>query len=96
MNRRAFLAAATSLPAIAGSRLRPGRASEAAPVFTYPIGWPGELPGDGFQIRHGYATENTWYNPGYWHTGEDCTSDRLPGPDYERRRHSYCMTETQL
>ncbi|MCC6791936.1 MAG: M23 family metallopeptidase [Thermomicrobiales bacterium] len=26
---------------------------------------------DGFEIRHGYATENTWYNPGWWHTGED-------------------------
>jgi murein DD-endopeptidase MepM/ murein hydrolase activator NlpD len=22
-------------------------------------------------VRHGYAVENTWYNPGYWHTGED-------------------------
>ena len=31
----------------------------------------GKPPGDGFFIHHGYATENTWYNPGYWHTGED-------------------------
>lgn len=37
----------------------------------YPIGWPGQPPGAGFFIRHGYATENTWYNPGFWHTGED-------------------------
>jgi murein DD-endopeptidase MepM/ murein hydrolase activator NlpD len=39
--------------------------------YSYPIGSPGRPPGDGFFIRHGYATENTWYNPGYWHTGED-------------------------
>jgi hypothetical protein len=32
---------------------------------------PGQPLGDGFFIRHGYAAENTWYNPGYWHTGED-------------------------
>jgi hypothetical protein len=95
MNRRAFLACATSLPAIAGSPLQPGHAVEAAPVFSYPIGWPGELPGDGFRIRHGYATENTWYNPGYWHTGEDSTSDRIPDFDYERRRDSCCMTEAR-
>lgn len=40
-------------------------------LFGYPIGLPGRAPGDGFFIRHGYASENTWYNPGYWHTGED-------------------------
>jgi murein DD-endopeptidase MepM/ murein hydrolase activator NlpD len=39
--------------------------------WTLPIGWPDRVPGDGFWIRHGYATENTWYNPGWWHTGED-------------------------
>jgi murein DD-endopeptidase MepM/ murein hydrolase activator NlpD len=27
--------------------------------------------GDGFLIRHGYACENTWYNPGWLHTAED-------------------------
>jgi Peptidase family M23 len=27
--------------------------------------------GDGFFMRHGAGVENTWYNPGYWHTGED-------------------------
>jgi murein DD-endopeptidase MepM/ murein hydrolase activator NlpD len=37
----------------------------------YPIGLPGRPAGDGFFIRHGYNVENTWYNPGYWHTGED-------------------------
>jgi hypothetical protein len=32
---------------------------------------PGRPLGDGFFIRHGAQVENTWYNPGYWHTGED-------------------------
>lgn len=40
-------------------------------AWSYPIGLPGRVPGDGFFIRHGYAVENTWFNPGDWHTGED-------------------------
>jgi murein DD-endopeptidase MepM/ murein hydrolase activator NlpD len=43
----------------------------APPAFSYPIGMPGRPLGDGFFIRHGAQVENTWYNPGYWHTGED-------------------------
>src|SRR5436853_438281 len=43
----------------------------APPSFSYPIGTPGKPLGDGFFIRHGVQVENTWYNPGYWHTGED-------------------------
>ncbi len=42
-----------------------------APQWSYPIAKAGGIPGDGFFIRHGFDTENTWYNPGYWHTGED-------------------------
>lgn len=42
-----------------------------APQFSFPIGRPGEVPGSGFFIRHAYAVENTWFNPGHWHTGED-------------------------
>lgn len=52
----------------------PAPTATAEPVaaqFGYPIGLPGRVPGDGFFIRHGYASENTWYNPGRWHTGED-------------------------
>src|SRR5687768_11943571 len=71
MNRRDLLTIALTLPAFAASAIRLTRAQGALPRFSYPIAWPGELPGDGFRIRHGYATENTWYNPGYWHTGED-------------------------
>lgn len=40
-------------------------------TYSYPISTPGQPPGVGFYIRHGYAVENTWYLPGYWHTGED-------------------------
>jgi murein DD-endopeptidase MepM/ murein hydrolase activator NlpD len=43
----------------------------AAFEYSYPIGTPGQPLGDGFFIRHGFSAENTWYNPGYWHTGED-------------------------
>ena len=49
----------------------PLRAQTGAPAFSYPIGFPGRPLGDGFIVRHGYATENTWFNPGWWHTGED-------------------------
>lgn len=46
-------------------------AQPAAPAFSAPIGLPGQTLGDGFLIRHGYACENTWFSPGWWHTGED-------------------------
>jgi len=46
-------------------------AQVSASAVAYPIGLAGQVPGDGFVIRHGSATENTWYNPGWWHTGED-------------------------
>ncbi len=42
-----------------------------APDYGYPIGLPGRIPGAGFFVRHGYQVENTWFNPGYWHAGED-------------------------
>ena len=46
------------------------QAAEISPLIA-PIGWAGETPGDGFAIGHGFACENTWFNPGWWHTGED-------------------------
>jgi hypothetical protein len=57
---------------------RGGRAQSSF-AFGLPIAEPGGLPGDGFVIRHGYQTENTWYNPGNWHTAEDWY--RLGGVD---------------
>jgi murein DD-endopeptidase MepM/ murein hydrolase activator NlpD len=40
-------------------------------TWSYPIAFSGRVIGDGFWMRHGFAVENTWFNPGYWHTGED-------------------------
>ena len=63
---------ATPLPTAAPTVLPSATpAPTLMPAFSYPIGRPGQPPGEGFFIRHGYATENTWYNPGWWHTGED-------------------------
>jgi hypothetical protein len=68
------------LPGFAGSTTRPGDLAEDRPAsghaastasYSYPIGTPGRPLGDGFFVRHGYAVENTWYLPDYWHAGED-------------------------
>lgn len=63
------------LRSIAGSATFPAlltaKASVSAQPLWLPIGLPGRTPGDGFFIRHGYACENTWYNPGWLHAGED-------------------------
>ena len=69
LTRRSVLRAA-GVAALAGG-FRPASAQDATPEFSYPIGLPGRVLGDGFVVRHGYATENTWYNPGWWHTAED-------------------------
>jgi murein DD-endopeptidase MepM/ murein hydrolase activator NlpD len=53
------------------SRIKIARAQNAQPTFSYPIGLPGRALGDGLFIRHGFTCENTWYNTGWWHTGED-------------------------
>ncbi len=63
-----FLATAFA-PVSAGRSVRGAELSMSR--FGYPIAVPGRLPGDGFFVRHGYAVENTWYLPGYLHTGED-------------------------
>jgi hypothetical protein len=52
------------LAAALATRVRPTSAQTSAPAFTLPIGLPDRPLGDGLFIRHGYATENTWYNPG--------------------------------
>jgi murein DD-endopeptidase MepM/ murein hydrolase activator NlpD len=46
-------------------------AQESSWSWSLPIGYPGEVLGDGFFVRHGFATENTWYNPGWYHAAED-------------------------
>lgn len=62
---------ATATPAPQPGAAPPATANPDPPVWSYPIGWPGSAPGVGFMIRHGFQTENTWFNPGDWHTGED-------------------------
>lgn len=53
------------------ARARPSTAQPQAPAFGYPVGLTGRVLGDGFVVRHGYAAENTWFNPNWLHTGED-------------------------
>src|SRR5215210_6619085 len=60
-----------SLGATLASRFKSAAAQSVPLVFGYPVGQPGHVFGDGFQVRHGYAAENTWYLPGYLHAGED-------------------------
>ncbi len=70
MNRSTLPTTTVALPVLVLTARRPVGAVEL-PAFSYPIGCPDALPGDGFRIRRGYACENTWYNPGYSRTGED-------------------------
>jgi murein DD-endopeptidase MepM/ murein hydrolase activator NlpD len=69
LTRRGFMRA--SLAATLASRFKPAAAQSVPLVFGYPVGQPGRVFGDGFVVRHGFATENTWYLPGYLHAGED-------------------------
>lgn len=58
--------------------LAPGPAvgrQDADAAWSLPIRNAGGAPGDGFFIRHGFACENTWFNPGWWHTAEDWYRD---------------------
>src|SRR5215218_8727255 len=69
LTRRGIMRA--SLAATLAVRFKPAAAQSVPLGFGYPVGQPGRVLGDGFLVRHGYATENTWYLPGYLHTGED-------------------------
>lgn len=69
-DRRRLLRIAAALGI--GATIAPDAArAQAEPAWSNPIALPDHVPGDGFLVRHGYATENTWYNPGWLHTGED-------------------------
>ncbi|MGH2550265.1 MAG: M23 family metallopeptidase, partial [Thermomicrobiales bacterium] len=47
-------------------------AAQPEPVlWSYPMGLPGGVLGDGCGIFHGYACENIPFYPGLWHTGEN-------------------------
>ena len=69
--RRAVLRIITAAGLATRARPIPTRAQTPAPALSYPMGLLGHPLGDGMLVRHGYATENTWFNPGWWHTGED-------------------------
>jgi hypothetical protein len=69
LSRRSLVRAALAVPVAA--RMRQVRAESAPAPFAYPIGVPGETPGNGFLIRVGYACENLPSFPGWWHTGEN-------------------------
>lgn len=72
MKRRALLlrAAGLAVTGIVGGRF-PVIVQEPVPAFGYPMALPGRAAGDGSVARHGYAVENTWFLPGYWHAGGD-------------------------
>jgi murein DD-endopeptidase MepM/ murein hydrolase activator NlpD len=44
---------------------------QAAWAWVYPMGRAGDVPGNGLYMRHAFATENTSFYPGGWHTGEN-------------------------
>jgi murein DD-endopeptidase MepM/ murein hydrolase activator NlpD len=69
LTRRSVMRA--SLGATLAARFKSAAAQSVPLVFGYPVGQLGRVFGDGFLDRHGYATENTWYLPGYLHAGED-------------------------
>lgn len=70
VDRRSVLKGALLAPVSIALGGRIGSAQEAD-AFSYPMALPGRPMGDGFFIRHTFTSENTWYLPNYWHTGED-------------------------
>jgi hypothetical protein len=81
--RRTFvrLMAAGGLLTRGDSLSVPAQAQTVAPAYSYPMGFPGRTLGDGLLVRHGYATENTWYNPG-WLNPENTWGQRRPGASW--------------
>jgi murein DD-endopeptidase MepM/ murein hydrolase activator NlpD len=68
-SRRSFVRG--GIAAALTTRHQPTTAQPVSPAFSMPIGLPGQVLGDGFLMRHGFACENTWFNPGWLHTAED-------------------------
>ena len=66
--RKLFWTAIASVLATRGTYEASAQTAQA-PAFSYPMGFPGQPLGDGLLMRHGYACENTWFVPGWWHTG---------------------------
>lgn len=74
ISRRGVILAAS---AAVGPRIatRPVRAQASEPLFSYPMGAPGQALGDGLYTRIAYAAENARFYPGWWHTGENWHRD---------------------
>lgn len=70
-NRRVVLAALVTSAVSQRMHVLLAHGQTQVPDFSYPMGVPGQPLGDGFLIRHGYATENVPYYLGWWHTGEN-------------------------
>lgn len=71
LSRRGFLMASAIAAANPAQLLAARQGLNTSHSWSLPIRDAGATPGDGFLIRHGFACENTWYNPGWWHTAED-------------------------
>ena len=63
--RRTFVRLIAAAGLVARTHPVPTAAQPSTPAWSYPMGFPGRPLGDGLLVRHGYATENTWYNPGW-------------------------------
>ncbi len=70
-SRRSVLAVVGGAAVALRSGRLPTAGAQSAAGLSFPIGLPGQPLGDGFVQRHGFTVENTWYLPGFWHTGED-------------------------
>lgn len=76
--RRSQLSRRTFGALLAASFFSPRQSAAHASAeveYQLPMGLPGRQPGDGCYIRHGYACENTGFNTGWWHTGENWYTD---------------------
>ena len=62
--RRTVLRLMTAAGLVTRAHPISAQAQPLAPAFSYPMGLLGHPLGDGMLVRHGYATENTWFNPG--------------------------------
>ncbi len=91
-SRRAVLRG--GIAAALAARIRPVSAQMGALAFSSPIGLPGRVLGDGFLVRHGYACENTWYNPG-WLLSQKRVSGPSPRCMVTCQRGSWSLAHTR-
>jgi len=71
LSRRSLLQSLSAATAVASLSRGEAGAQPSLPAYSYPIGLPGQAPGDSFFLRVAYTAENARYYPGWWHTGEN-------------------------